>query len=170
MRSESYRKPRLRPTHMDLELYVAYYTKAHSCHILILHCFIHVRSIESLFPIYSRIFRHISASPCMFRGLKSSCTERTVALPQHQNWCISVARIDAQRPEILNVKQRNTFRISPLPYETRKFILWPSNKKIVYTTTDAYCIILARATLAALLRSAQKLALAENHILYVLGE
>ena len=65
---------------------MAYYTKPHSCHILILHCFIHVRSIESLFPIYSRIFRDIPAPPCIFRGLKSSCTERKVALPQHQNW------------------------------------------------------------------------------------
>ena len=39
--------------------------------------------------------------------------------------------------EIHNVKQCNTFRISRLPYGARKFILRPSDKKIVYATTDA---------------------------------
>ena len=74
-------------------------------------------------------------------------------------------RIEAAK---YSIKAFRAFRIPRLPYGTWKFILRPSDKKIVYTTTDA-SICVARATLAASLRSAQKLALAENDTLYVLG-
>ena len=49
--------------------------------------------------------------------------------------------------EILNVKQCNTFRISRLPYGTRKFILRPPYKNSTLYTKDAKCIILGECDL-----------------------